>query len=239
MSPDIAQALRGVARGRQSFVVLAVPRLAGKSTVLRAILAERPNAAAVMTLAEDGENVDELLKKSAGGYIVIPEITQSAAMPGYIWGAEVRRIFRAAKEGVSLAATLHGEGPDPALTQRRYSWRSERPTWRAMSRTVQRNSASSTTRVIRRSGSAPLRPRSINTRESSDIARSGPTDTSRSAAAAAAFPHRSARATVRSVSAIAASPRIARVDPGRSRTPLNAPGRASREASDRVRDRRR
>src|SRR5437667_12573528 len=109
MSPDIAQALRGVARGRQSFVVLAVPRLAGKSTVLRAILAERPNAAAVMTLAEDGENVDELLKKSAGGYIVIPEITQSAAMPGYISGAEVRRIFRAAKEGVSLAATLHAE----------------------------------------------------------------------------------------------------------------------------------
>src|SRR5437763_1919347 len=104
-----------------------------------------------------------------------------------------------------------------------------------MTRTVQRNSASSTTRVIRRSGSAPPRPRSINTRESSDIARSGPTDTSRSAAAAAAFPQRSARATVRSVSAIAASPRIARVDPGRSRTPLNAPRRASREASDRVR----
>ena len=117
MSSDIAQALRGVARGRQSFVVLAVPRLAGKSTVLRAILAERPNAAPVMTLAEDGENVDELLKKSAGGYIVIPEITQSAAMPGYIWGAEVRRIFRAANAAVSLAATLHAEGPDHAFTQ--------------------------------------------------------------------------------------------------------------------------
>src|SRR5438046_9673525 len=70
-----------------------------------------------MTLAEDGVNVDELLKKSAGGYIVIPEITQSAAMPGYIWGAEVRRIFRAAKEGVSLAATLHAAGPDHAFTQ--------------------------------------------------------------------------------------------------------------------------
>src|SRR5205807_3108924 len=38
-------------------------------------------------------------------------------MPGYIWGAEVRRIFRAAKEGVSLAATLHAEGPDHAFTQ--------------------------------------------------------------------------------------------------------------------------
>src|SRR5438046_1642607 len=116
MSSDIAQALRGVARGRQSFVVLAVPRLAGKSTVLRAILAERPNAAAVMTLAEDGENVDELLKKSAGGYIVIPEITQSAAMPGYIWGAEVRRIFRAAKIG--YAVSLRSIGPWEEPTRR-------------------------------------------------------------------------------------------------------------------------
>jgi len=117
MSPEIAQALRGIARGRRSFVVVAVPRLAGKSTVLRAILAERPRSAPLMTLPEDGENVDQLIKKSAGGYIVIPEITQSAAMPGYIWGADVRRIFKAATDGVSLAATLHAEGPDDAFSQ--------------------------------------------------------------------------------------------------------------------------
>jgi Flp pilus assembly CpaF family ATPase len=117
MSRDIAETLRGIARGRRSFVVLAVPRLAGKSTVLRAILAERPASAPVMTLAEDGLDIDELVKKSAGGYLVIPEITQSAAMPGYIWGADVRRIFHAAKENVSLAATLHADGPEDAFAQ--------------------------------------------------------------------------------------------------------------------------
>jgi hypothetical protein len=117
MSRDIAETLRDVARARHSFIVVAVPRLAGKSTVLRAILAERPPSSPVTTLAEDGDVVDELLKKSVRGYLVIPEITQSAAMPGYIWGAAVRRIFKSIKEDVSLAATLHAEGPDDAFAQ--------------------------------------------------------------------------------------------------------------------------
>jgi type IV secretory pathway ATPase VirB11/archaellum biosynthesis ATPase len=117
MSSDIADTLREVARRRQSFIVLAVPRLAGKSTVLRAILAERPASSPVKTLAEDGEVVDELVKNSEGGYLVIPEITKSAAMPGYIWGPDVRRIFESARESVSLAATLHADGPDDAFAQ--------------------------------------------------------------------------------------------------------------------------
>ena len=117
MSREIAETLGKIARGRRSFIVLAVPRLAGKSTVLRAILAERPASTPVKTLAEDGLDIEELVTKSAGGYLVIPEITQSAAMPGYIWGADVRRIFQAVKEGVSLAATLHADGPEDAFAQ--------------------------------------------------------------------------------------------------------------------------
>src|SRR5436309_1811370 len=117
MSRDIAKTLREIARGRRSFIVLAVPRLAGKTTVLRAVLAERPAATPVVTLAEDGQEVDQLVSKSAGGYLVIPEIAPSAAMPGYIWGADVRRVFKAAKDGVSLAATLHADGPDDAFAQ--------------------------------------------------------------------------------------------------------------------------
>lgn len=117
MSTDIAATLRDIARRPRSFIVVAVPRLAGKSTVLRAILAERPPSSPVLTIAEDGDDIDELLKKSAGGYLVVPEITKSAAMPGYIWGADVRRVFAAAKDDVSLAATLHAEGPDDAFAQ--------------------------------------------------------------------------------------------------------------------------
>src|SRR5437899_3296441 len=79
--------------------------------------AERPSSTPVLTLAEDGELVDQLIRKSAGGYLVIPEITQSAAMPGYVWGADVRRIFQLARENVSFAATLHADGPDDAFAQ--------------------------------------------------------------------------------------------------------------------------
>ncbi len=117
MSREMAQTLRRIGHEKRSFVVLAVPRLAGKSTVMRAVLAERPPSSPVMTLAEDGQDIDQLLEKSTGGYLVIPEITQSAAMPGYIWGADVRRIFKAASEGVSLTATLHADGPDDAFAQ--------------------------------------------------------------------------------------------------------------------------
>lgn len=118
MSTEIAATLREIAQRRRSFIVVAVPRLAGKSTVLRAVLAERrPPSSPVLTIAEDGDDIGELMKKSAGGYLVIPEITKSAAMPGYIWGADVRRIFAEAKDDVSLAATLHAEGPDDAFAQ--------------------------------------------------------------------------------------------------------------------------
>jgi hypothetical protein len=118
MSPAIAATLRKIARDKRSFIVVAVPRLAGKTTVLRAILAERPASTPVKTVADDGEALDQQIKKSAGGYLVIPEIAPSAAMPGYIWGADVRRIFKLAKgEDVSLAATLHAEGPDDAFAQ--------------------------------------------------------------------------------------------------------------------------
>jgi type IV secretory pathway ATPase VirB11/archaellum biosynthesis ATPase len=117
MSPAIAATLREIARDKRSFIVVAVPRLAGKTTVLRAILAERPASTPVKTVAEDDEALDQKIKKSSGGYLFIPEIAPSAAMPGYIWGADVRRIFKLAKEGVSLAATLHAEGPDDAFAQ--------------------------------------------------------------------------------------------------------------------------
>ena len=117
MSAAMADTLRDIAHRKRSFIVVAVPRLAGKSTVLRAILAERPRSSPVITIAEDGDVLDQLVKQSAGGYLVIPEITQSAAMPGYIWGADVRRVFKAAKDGVSLAATLHADGPDDAFAQ--------------------------------------------------------------------------------------------------------------------------
>jgi hypothetical protein len=115
MSPAIADLLRTTARERKSFIVMAVPRLAGKSTVLHAMASERPRTAPLRTVAEDGDDIDDLLAESRGGYIVIPEISRGAHAPGYIWGAPVRRIFKGIGEEVSLAVALHAPGPKEAF----------------------------------------------------------------------------------------------------------------------------
>ncbi|HEV8469931.1 MAG TPA: hypothetical protein VGR46_10015 [Candidatus Limnocylindria bacterium] len=107
--------MRATARERRSFIVMAVPRLAGKSTVLRAMVAERPKKAPLRTIAEDGDDIGQLLAESQGGYIVIPEISRGAHAPGYIWGGPVRRIFKSVGDGVSLAVALHAPGPDEAF----------------------------------------------------------------------------------------------------------------------------
>jgi hypothetical protein len=115
MSSDIAETLRATARAKRSFLVMAVPRLAGKSTVMQAMLDERPNPAPLRTVAEDGDDPAALLRESRGGYIRIPEISRYPAAPGYIWGAPVRRVFAGVGDGVSLAAALHAPDPDEAF----------------------------------------------------------------------------------------------------------------------------
>jgi type IV secretory pathway ATPase VirB11/archaellum biosynthesis ATPase len=117
MSPEIAATLRGIAKERRSFIVFALPRLAGKTTVLRAILAERPASTPLLTVAQDGQDIDDLMKRSSGGYLLIPEIARGAAMPGYIWDADVRGIFKTISSDVSLAATLHADAPEDAFEQ--------------------------------------------------------------------------------------------------------------------------
>ena len=112
MSAEIAATLAGAAEERRSFVVLAVPRLAGKSTVLRAMLA-RASAPVRTVVGEPGE-VSHLAAASGSGYLVIPEISQ-APVAGYIWGAPVRRVFAVLGRGYALAAALHAPGVDEAF----------------------------------------------------------------------------------------------------------------------------
>jgi hypothetical protein len=115
MSPEIAATLRATAQGRHSFLVVAIPRLAGKSTVMTAMLAQAPKAAPVKTVGDDGVDIDALAAAAAGGYLVVPEISEYPVTPGYIWGAPVRRVFTRIGENVALAAALHAPGADEAL----------------------------------------------------------------------------------------------------------------------------
>ncbi len=115
MSRAIAAALRETAQLRRSFVVAAVPRMAGKSTVMRAMLAEAPRGATIRTVGDDGLAIERLAREARGGYLVVPEISQHSVMPGYVWGAPVRRVFGALGTETALAAALHAPGVEEAF----------------------------------------------------------------------------------------------------------------------------
>jgi len=113
MSPEIADVLRQTAQDHKSFLVMAVPRLAGKTTTMRAMLAEQSTP--VVTLGYDGDEVDPLVAKAKGGYLVVPEISRGAWSPGYVWGEPVRRAFSGITQGSALATALHAPDPDEAF----------------------------------------------------------------------------------------------------------------------------
>ena len=115
MSVEIGATLRATAQGRHSFLVVAIPRLAGKSTVMAAMLACAPRGTPVKTVGDDGIDVEALAAAAAGGYLVVPEVSEYPVTPGYIWGAPVRRVFGRIGEDVALAAALHAPGADEAI----------------------------------------------------------------------------------------------------------------------------
>jgi Flp pilus assembly CpaF family ATPase len=114
MSKDIAATLRATAKGRHSYLVVAIPRFAGKTTVMRAMLAHAPKGTPVQTVEDDGTDVQRLLAASKGGYIVVPEIARMM-QHGYIWGAPVRTVFAAVGDGISLATALHAPSMEEAI----------------------------------------------------------------------------------------------------------------------------
>ncbi len=115
MSPEIASTLEATAQGRHSFLVVAIPRLAGKSTLMAAMLDRRPKGAPLLTVGDDGIDIDALAAASAGGYLVVPEISEYPVTAGYIWGAPVRQVFSKIGADVALAAALHAPGADEAI----------------------------------------------------------------------------------------------------------------------------
>ena len=113
MSAPIAETLRATAREGHSFAVFAIPRMAGKSTTLGAMLAERAPGSPVRVVTGEAPEQDKLRKDCEGGYLVIPEILagQAKDVPSeYIFGEPVRRVFETLASGYSLAFTTHADG---------------------------------------------------------------------------------------------------------------------------------
>jgi len=116
MSPEIAATLRRAALKRASYLVIALPRLAGKSTVGRAVLdVARGDGAPVRELGEDGTDVAALAREARGGYLYVPEVSRYPVTAGYVWGPPVRASFAEIANGTSLSTALHADSADDAL----------------------------------------------------------------------------------------------------------------------------
>jgi hypothetical protein len=114
MDAQIAGTLWAAVDEQLSFLTVAVPQNAGKTTVASAVLALRPPKVDLHFVLGEAAELQELAEKRAGGYVVVGEFSR-APMPSYIWGSAVRGVFATLRSGYSLQTSLHAPGVGPAL----------------------------------------------------------------------------------------------------------------------------
>ena len=114
LSAEQAATLWAVVEEQRSFIVVAIPRFAGKSTTMDAVLGLLSTDVPVHRLSGDEAEMDRLKQQATGGYLVVGEFSE-AAPSHYIWGAPVRRVFDTLTAGYSLATALHAPSLDEAF----------------------------------------------------------------------------------------------------------------------------
>jgi len=113
LNAKIAGVLWAAVADRISFLTVAIPRFAGKTTLSNAVLALRPLSVPLHRLK--GEDDLPRLKLKPGGYLVVPEFSP-VGRPDYIWGEPVRRVFDFVQAaGYSLQGSLHAGSPQEAM----------------------------------------------------------------------------------------------------------------------------
>ncbi len=116
MSAAIAGLLWAAVDEQVSFLTVAVPRLAGKSTTAQAVLALRRPDVPLHEVLGDAAELERLRRERLGGYIVVGEFSR-APMPGYIWGEPVRQVFETLDAGYALQTSLHAPSAEAAIEQ--------------------------------------------------------------------------------------------------------------------------
>lgn len=93
---------------KASLIVAALPRLAGKTTLLSALIALRPPSYDVAYTRGTWEDFSFLRDTDPSNtYVLCNEI--SSHLPTYLYGDKVLEVFKALDEGYSLGATMHAE----------------------------------------------------------------------------------------------------------------------------------
>src|SRR4051812_17272011 len=114
MDADIAGTLWAAVDEKLSFITVAVPQNAGKTTVASAVLALRPPEVELNFVLGRSDELETLARDARGGYIVVGEFSH-APMPSYIWGDAVRQVFSTLHAGYSLQTSLHAPGVEAAV----------------------------------------------------------------------------------------------------------------------------
>ena len=110
----IASVLWLLVEKKASIVVAAGPQLAGKTTLLMALMDfARPTHRLVYTrgVHEDFSFLEET--RPSDTYLMVPELSDHT--PAYLWGDGARRLFEATREGYSVAATMHADSPEEVV----------------------------------------------------------------------------------------------------------------------------
>ncbi len=116
MDPATAATLSAVAEGKRSFMVVALPRMAGKSTVTNAMLDFAPAGVPIHHLSGEENEMERLAMRPDGGYLVVAELSPYP-IPTYIWGPPVRKVFEVSRAGFSLCFSLHASGVEEAYDE--------------------------------------------------------------------------------------------------------------------------
>ena len=107
----IASILWLLVEKKASLVVAAGPRLAGKTTMLTAIMDFAPPRYAKVYMRGVDEDFSFLgQSQSSGTYLMVPELSDHT--PAYLWGGAARRLFEILGEVYSVAATIHADSPE-------------------------------------------------------------------------------------------------------------------------------
>ncbi len=114
LSPEMAATVAAAAEARLSMLFVAIPRWAGKSTLMQAALQHVPADTPLHHLSAAVEPDLGIPAAGDGGYLVVSEVSP-AGFAEYLWDADVRRVFAALGRGFSLATALHAGGVDEAF----------------------------------------------------------------------------------------------------------------------------
>lgn len=111
ISVKLAALLWLLVQHKVSLLAAAGPQLAGKTTLLTALLDLAPPRIDTVLTKGRAEDFSFLANTDPSStYVLVPELSDHT--PAYLWGDPVRTLFDALEDGYSVAATMHADAPE-------------------------------------------------------------------------------------------------------------------------------